>query len=256
MIKLENIYKEFKKLEVLKNINLEIQDGEVVSIIGPSGSGKSTLLRCINFLEIPTSGKITYNNDVLFYLDQNSTKKERSIAINNLEKKINLYREKVGMVFQNFNIFNSLTVLENITLALKEVKKLSAEEAEKIALALLEKIGLLSKANSKSTKLSGGEKQRLAIIRATALKPEYLLFDEPTSALDPEMVKEVLDLIKEIVREGMSAVIVTHEMRFAYEVSDKVIFMDKGEIVEIGTPEEIFNQPKSDRLKEFLEKIL
>ncbi|HHX00063.1 MAG TPA: amino acid ABC transporter ATP-binding protein [Acholeplasmataceae bacterium] len=256
MIKLENIYKEFKKLEVLKNINLEIQDGEVVSIIGPSGSGKSTLLRCINFLEIPTSGKITYNNDVLFYLDQNSTKKERSIAINNLEKEINLYREKVGMVFQNFNIFNNLTVLENITLALKEVKKLSAEEAEKIALALLEKIGLLSKANSKSTKLSGGEKQRLAIIRATALKPEYLLFDEPTSALDPEMVKEVLDLIKEIVSEGMSAVIVTHEMRFAYEVSDKVIFMDKGEIVEIGTPEEIFNQPKSDRLKEFLEKIL
>lgn len=256
MIKLENIYKEFKKLEVLKNINLEIQDGEVVSIIGPSGSGKSTLLRCINFLEIPTSGKITYNNDVLFYLDQNSTKKERSIAINNLEKEINLYREKVGMVFQNFNIFNNLTVLENITLALKEVKKLSAEEAEKIALALLEKIGLLSKANSKSTKLSGGEKQRLAIIRATALKPEYLLFDEPTSALDPEMVKEVLDLIKEIVSEGMSAVIVTHEMRFAYEVSDKVIFMDKGEIVEIGTPEEIFNQPKSNRLKEFLEKIL
>ena len=256
MIKLENIYKEFKKLEVLKNINLEIQDGEVVSIIGPSGSGKSTLLRCINFLEIPTSGKITYNNDVLFYLDQNSTKKERSIAINNLEKEINLYREKVGMVFQNFNIFNNLTVLENITLALKEVKKLSAEEAEKIALALLEKIGLLSKANSKSTKLSGGEKQRLAIIRATALKPEYLLFDEPTSALDPEMVKEVLDLIKEIVSEGMSAVIVTHEMRFAYEVSDKVIFMDKGEIVEIGTPEEIFNQPKSDRLKGFLEKIL
>lgn len=256
MIKIENLKKNFDKLEVLKGIDLEIGEKEVVSIIGPSGSGKSTLLRSINLLEIPTSGKISFEDEVIFEFNEGESKKKYNKLIKVLDKNINNYREKVGMVFQNFNIFNNLSVLENITLALTINKKLEIEEANKIALDLLEKIGLLDKANSKSSSLSGGQKQRLAIIRATAIKPDIMLFDEPTSALDPEMVKEVLELIKEVVLEGMSAVIVTHEMKFAYDISDRVIFMDEGKIIEVGTPDEIFNNPKSDRLKEFLSKIL
>lgn len=256
MIKLKNINKKFGTQEVLKNIDLELKENQVISIIGPSGSGKSTLLRCINLLEIPTSGKIIYKGEEIFSHEGITRKSEYETIANKLDKQLNNYREKVGMVFQHFNIFKNLSVLDNITLALIKNKNLSKEKAEAIALELLKKIGLEDKANSKSTKLSGGEKQRLAIIRATALKPECLLFDEPTSALDPEMVKEVLDLIKEIVKDGMSAIIVTHEMRFAYEISDLVIFMDKGEIVEVGTPDQIFNNPTSPRLKEFLDKVL
>lgn len=256
MIKVENLKKHYGKLEVLNGIDLEIGEKEVVSIIGPSGSGKSTLLRSINLLEIPTSGKISFDNEVIFEFNEGESKKKYNQLIKTIDKTINPYREKVGMVFQNFNIFNNLSVIENITLALMINKNLSKEEAEKIALALLEKIGLLDKAYSKSKSLSGGQKQRLAIIRATALKPDVMLFDEPTSALDPEMVKEVLDLIKQVVLEGMSAIIVTHEMKFAYDISDRIIFMDEGKVIEEGTPEEIFNNPKSDRLKEFLSKIL
>lgn len=245
MIKLERLKKSFDELNVLNGIDLKIASKEVVAIIGPSGSGKSTLLRSINLLEIPTSGVISYDNDIIF-----------DDGIKKTEKELNGYRENVGMVFQNFNIFNNLSVINNITLALKLNKKLSEEAAKKIALDLLKKIGLLDKANSKSTDLSGGQKQRLAIIRATALKPQVMLFDEPTSALDPEMVKEVLDLIKQVVNEGMSAIIVTHEMKFAKDISDRVIFMDEGKIIEEGTPEEIFDNPKSARLKDFLGKIL
>lgn len=245
MIKLERLKKSFDELNVLNGIDLKIASKEVVAIIGPSGSGKSTLLRSINLLEVPTSGVISYDNDIIF-----------DDGIKKTEKELNGYRENVGMVFQNFNIFNNLSVINNITLALKLNKKLSEEAAKKIALDLLKKIGLLDKANSKSTDLSGGQKQRLAIIRATALKPQVMLFDEPTSALDPEMVKEVLDLIKQVVNEGMSAIIVTHEMKFAKDISDRVIFMDEGKIIEEGTPEEIFDNPKSARLKDFLGKIL
>lgn len=245
MIKIEILRKSFDELDVLKGIDLNIGSKEVVAIIGPSGSGKSTLLRSINLLEVPTSGLISYDNDIIY-----------NDGIKKAEKELNAYREKVGMVFQNFNIFNNLSVIDNITLALKVNKKLSEEDAEKIALDLLKKIGLLDKAYSKSTDLSGGQKQRLAIIRATALTPQVMLFDEPTSALDPEMVKEVLELIKQVVNQGMSAIIVTHEMKFARDISDRVVFMDEGKIIEEGTPEEIFDNPKSLRLKDFLGKVL
>jgi polar amino acid transport system ATP-binding protein len=245
MIKIENLKKQFGKLNVLNGIDLEIGSKEVVSIIGPSGSGKSTLLRSINLLVEPSSGKISYDNNLIY---------DNKIVIS--EKELNAYREKVGMVFQNFNIFNNLSVIENITLALTINKNMSIEDANKLALNLLTKIGLADKAYAKSTSLSGGQKQRLAIIRATALQPNVMLFDEPTSALDPEMVKEVLDLIKEVVHQGMSAIIVTHEMKFAREVSDRVIFMDDGYIIEQGSPEAVFDNPQNPRLKEFLSKIL
>ncbi|MCK9470801.1 MAG: amino acid ABC transporter ATP-binding protein [Bacilli bacterium] len=245
MIKINDLRKSFENLEVLKGIDLETKQGEVVSIIGPSGSGKSTLLRSINLLEVPSSGKVSYKNNLIF---------DEKIILN--ENELNSYRQKVGMVFQNFNIFNNLSVIDNITLALTINKKISKEEANNIASDLLKKIGLFDKANSRASDLSGGQKQRLAIIRATALKPELMLFDEPTSALDPEMVKEVLDLIREIVQAGMSAIIVTHEMAFAKDISDRIIFMDEGKIIETGTPLEIFNNPVSPRLKEFLSKIL
>lgn len=245
MIKINDLRKSFENLEVLKGIDLETKQGEVVSIIGPSGSGKSTLLRSINLLEVPSSGKVSYKNNLIF---------DEKIILN--ENELNSYRQKVGMVFQNFNIFNNLSVIDNITLALTINKNISKEEANNIASDLLKKIGLFDKANSRASDLSGGQKQRLAIIRATALKPELMLFDEPTSALDPEMVKEVLDLIREIVQAGMSAIIVTHEMAFAKDISDRIIFMDEGKIIETGTPLEIFNNPVSPRLKEFLSKIL
>jgi polar amino acid transport system ATP-binding protein len=247
VIKIENLEKSYKDLRVLNGISEEIKLGEVVSIIGPSGSGKSTLLRCINLLEIPNSGTISFMDNVIYYTE---------IKEKDLDKTLDQYRQKIGMVFQNFNVFNNLTVLNNVTLAPIETKKYSKDVALKKAMILLEKFGLSAKANTYPITLSGGQKQRLAIVRALAMEPSVMLFDEPTSALDPEMVKEVLEVIKEIVKTGMTAVIVTHEMSFAKEISDRVIFMDEGRIVESGTPKEIFENPKNQRTKDFLNKVL
>lgn len=235
-----NLNKSFGKLEVLRNINITISKGEVVSIIGPSGSGKSTLLRCLNLLERPTSGQVYFKGEDL-------TKKDISLP---------KFRQKIGMVFQQFNIFSNLNVIENIVLAPILEKKLLREEAIKKAEELLERVGLISKRNEHPNKLSGGQKQRLAIIRALAMEPDVILFDEPTSALDPEMVKEVLDVIRSLVKSGMTIIIVTHEMAFAKEISDRVLFIDEGRILEEGTPTEIFNSPKDERTKEFLSKVL
>ena len=240
LIETVDLYKNFGDLEVLKGINEKIYQQEVVSIIGPSGSGKSTFIRCLNLLEKPTSGKVIFEG-----MDING-------------KKVNVYkyRQKIGMVFQHFNVFPHLTVLENITLAPTLEKKVSKEEANKEAMELLEMVGLQDKANEYPRKLSGGQKQRLAIVRALAMKPDVMLFDEPTSALDPEMVKEVLNVIKSLADNGMTCVIVTHEMGFAKEVSDRVLFMDEGIIQESGTPDEVFNHPKNPRTIEFLSKVL
>ena len=241
MIKVNNLTKNFEGNEVLKGINIEIADGEKIAIIGPSGCGKSTFLRCLNCLEDPTSGEILVDG----------------IDIADMNVDINKQRQKIGMVFQQFNLFNNKTVLENITLApltLKVYK--NKEEAEKVAYELLEAINLKDKANVYPAKLSGGQKQRIAIVRALAMNPKYLLFDEPTSALDPEMVKEVLELIKEVSKKNITMVIVTHEMGFAREIADRVVFMDSGLIAELGTPNDVFNNPKNDRLKEFLSKVL
>ncbi|MGB9679505.1 MAG: amino acid ABC transporter ATP-binding protein [Thermoanaerobacteraceae bacterium] len=240
MIRVEQVYKEFGDLKVLKGVNLNVKKGEVVVIIGPSGSGKSTLLRCINLLEAPTKGNI--------YID--------GIKINDKSVNINKIREKVGMVFQHFNLFPHLLAIDNITLAPIKVKKISKDYAKEIAIELLKKVGLEDKKYEYPIKLSGGQKQRLAIARALAMQPEVMLFDEPTSALDPEMVKEVLNVMKSLANEGMTMVVVTHEMGFAKEVGDRVIFMDEGMIIEEGTPEEIFNNTKSLRTKEFISKIL
>lgn len=247
MIKIKNLYKNFGNLEVLKDINLEIHEKEVVSIIGPSGSGKSTLLRCLNLLETPTKGKISFENEVVFCNDDNLK----------IEcKDLNEFRKNIGMVFQHFNIFPNMSVIDNITLAPINVKKISKEVARCEAEELLNKIGLIDKKDIFPTKLSGGQKQRLAIIRALAMSPKVMLFDEPTSALDPEMVKEVLELIKYVANLGMTVVIVTHEMRFAEEISDRVIFMDDGKIVEVNDPKSLFNAPIHPRTKEFLSKVL
>ncbi len=240
MIKIKDLKKSFGGLEVLKGINEEVKKGEVLVIIGPSGSGKSTLLRCMNLLEVPSGGSIVFK-------DKNITDKKINI---------NKVRENMGMVFQHFNLFPHKTVLENITLAPMNVKNMSKEEAEKIAFKLLKKIGLEDKAKSYPNKLSGGQKQRIAIARALAMEPEVMLFDEPTSALDPEMVGEVLNVMKELAAEGMTMVVVTHEMGFAKEVADRVIFMDEGMIVEEGKPEDIFTTPKNLRTKDFLGKVL
>lgn len=240
MINIRNLYKNFGKLEVLKNISTTIDKGEIVSIIGPSGSGKSTFLRCINKLEEPTSGHIFIDNMDL--MDKNTD--------------INKIRERVGMVFQHFNLFPHKTVLENLILSPIKVKQESEEEAKKYAEYLLEKVGLLDKANAYPSQLSGGQKQRIAIARALAMKPEVILFDEPTSALDPEMIKEVLDVMRELAKEGMTMVIVTHEMGFAKNVGNRVLFMDKGEIVEDSSPKEFFENPKNERVKDFLNKVL
>ncbi len=240
MIQVIDLNKKFGELHVLKDITETINDGEVVVVIGPSGSGKSTFLRCLNLLEEPTSGDIMLDG----------------ISIVSPNTDINKEREKMGMVFQQFNLFPHKTVMENITLAPIQVKGMNKEEAEKKAIQLLTRIGLVDKAYAYPNQLSGGQKQRIAIIRALAMDPEVMLFDEPTSALDPEMVGEVLEVMKELAREGMTMVVVTHEMGFAKEVGDRVIFMDEGVMLEQGTPVELFNNPKNPRTQDFLRKIL
>ena len=239
MIKLENVHKSFGKNEVLKGINLHIKQGQVVVIIGPSGSGKSTVLRTMNYLEEPTSGKVIVDG-----MDLSD------------KKKLNEVRAEVGMVFQNFNLFPHMTVMDNLTLAQTKVRKTSTDEAKKIGQALLDRVGLGDKANAYPDSLSGGQKQRVAIARALAMKPKVMLFDEPTSALDPEMVSEVLDVMKSLAEDGMTMVIVTHEMGFAKEVADRVLFVDGGLILEDDTPEKVFDTPTNDRTKLFLSKIL
>ena len=240
MIKVENLTKSFGELEVLKGINQEIKDGEVVVVIGPSGSGKSTFLRCLNLLESPTSGKIFVDNE----------------EITSKKIDINKVREDMGMVFQSFNLFNNLNILDNITLAPTLVKKMEKAKAEEKARELLARVGLPDKAEAFPKSLSGGQKQRIAIARALAMNPKVMLFDEPTSALDPEMVGEVLDIMKDLAKEGMTMVVVTHEMGFAREVGDRIIFMDGGYVVEEGSPEEIFGNPQNERTKDFLGKVL
>lgn len=239
MIKLENVHKSFGKNEVLKGIDLHIEKGQVVVIIGPSGSGKSTVLRTMNYLEEPTSGKVIV--DGMDLSDKSN---------------LNEVRAEVGMVFQNFNLFPHMTVMENLTLAQTKVRKTSSDEAKKIGQALLDRVGLGDKANAYPDSLSGGQKQRVAIARALAMKPKVMLFDEPTSALDPEMVREVLDVMKSLAEEGMTMVIVTHEMGFAKEVADRVLFVDGGLILEDDTPENVFDAPTNERTKLFLSKIL
>ena len=240
MINIENLSKNFGNLKVLKNISTTINKGEIISIIGPSGSGKSTFLRCINKLEEPTEGHI-YIDD-MDLMDKNTD--------------INKIRERVGMVFQHFNLFPHMTVLENLILSPTIVKKETKEEAEKYALYLLQKVGLSDKANSYPNQLSGGQKQRIAIARALAMKPEVILFDEPTSALDPEMIKEVLDVMRNLAKEGMTMLIVTHEMGFARNVGNRILFMDNGEIIEDCSPKDFFENPTNDRIKDFLNKVL
>ena len=239
MIVIENLHKAFGEVEVLKGVNLHIKPQEVVALIGPSGSGKSTLLRCMNYLEEPTSGKVTVAGTPL-----------------DGEANINKVREEVGMVFQRFNLFPHMTALENIMLAPLKVKKASKADAEKKARELLERVGLADKADNYPSQLSGGQQQRVAIARALAMEPKVMLFDEPTSALDPEMVGEVLDVMRSLAKDGMTMAIVTHEMGFAREVADRVLFIDGGGILEQGTPAEIFEHPQQERTKSFLSKVL
>lgn len=240
LIETVDLKKNFGDLKVLKGINQKIYPGEVVSIIGPSGGGKSTFLRCLNLLETPTEGKVYFEG---VELDPKSTD-------------LDTHRQKIGMVFQQFNVFPHLTVLNNITITPMLEKKVTKDAAEKEAMELLKQVGLEDKANEYPRKLSGGQKQRLAIVRAMAMHPDVMLFDEPTSALDPEMVKGVLEVIKNLAESGMTCVIVTHEMGFAREVSDRVLFIDGGVVAEEGTPEEVFSHPKNERTKEFLSQVL
>ena len=301
MIKINNIFKNFGKIKVLKGVSCDISLGEKVVIIGASGSGKSTLLRCMNLLEIPTYGEVwledklltpvdpylhkdiimafnTYRNlintglseseaitkikneDLLNEKFQSREGKEYTKLIKQFSKEnmldINIARSRMGMCFQNFNLFNNFTILQNLTFSPVKLKLLTKEEAYDKAINLLERIGLKDKINAYPNQLSGGQKQRIAIIRALMLNPQVMLFDEPTSALDPEMVKEVLSLMTELAQEGMTMVVVTHEMGFAREIADKVIFMDEGVVAEVGTPDQIFNNPQTERLKEFLSKVL
>ena len=239
-IHVEGLKKSFGKLNILKGISIDIHEGEVVCVIGPSGSGKSTFLRCLNKLEIANSGNIIVNG----------------IDINDRKTDINKVRENIGMVFQHFNLFPLMTVLQNITLAPVKLKKQTKEEAEKNALQLLRRVGLEDKAHAYPGQLSGGQKQRVAIARSLAMNPSIMLFDEPTSALDPEMVGEVLQVMKELAKEGMTMVVVTHEIGFAREVASRVIFMDDGNIIEEGSPDEVLKNPKQERTKSFLEKVL
>jgi ABC-type polar amino acid transport system ATPase subunit len=240
IIEVKDLKKSFGTLQVLKGINTEVQKGEVVVVIGPSGSGKSTFLRCLNLLETPTAGSI--------YVD--------GAEITDPKCDINLHRKKMGMVFQHFNLFNNMTILRNMTLAPMTLLKKSKEDAEARALALLRRVGLEDKANAYPSQLSGGQKQRIAIVRALCMDPEVMLFDEPTSALDPEMVGEVLDVMKELAQDGMTMVVVTHEMGFAREVGSRVLFMDEGVIMEENEPHEFFANPKCERLQSFLAKVL
>ncbi|MFJ7738229.1 amino acid ABC transporter ATP-binding protein [Lysinibacillus sp. NPDC097287] len=240
MIKIENLHKYFGKLEVLKGIDYEIHEKQVVCVIGPSGSGKSTFLRCINMLEEVTDGAIYIEN----------------VKINDPKTNINAIRSEVGMVFQQFNLFPHMTVIDNITMAPMQIRNMKRADAEILGHELLKKVGLDSKAYNYPEQLSGGQQQRVAIARALAMKPKAILFDEPTSALDPEMVKEVLDVMKNLASEGMTMIVVTHEMGFAREVGDRVVFMDGGFIVEEGTPDELFGNPHNERTKAFLGKIL
>ena len=240
MIDVKHLCKSFDDHSVLKDISEHIHPGEKVVIIGPSGSGKSTFLRCLNLLENPTEGVITFNG----------------VELTNPKTDINAIRREMGMVFQHFNLFPNMTIRKNITLAPVRTGLMNQEEADKTALALLRRVGLEDKADAYPNQVSGGQKQRIAIVRALAMKPKVLLFDEPTSALDPEMVGEVLEVMKELANEGMTMVVVTHEMGFAREVATRVLFMDEGRIVEQGTPEEIFGNPQCERLKTFLAKVL
>ena len=290
LLRVNNLHKKFGNLQVLQGVSIDINKGDVVAVIGPSGCGKSTFLRCLNLLETPSSGEIIIDNEYVFkkqrvYLkrqikellalkkqgtfDKNAEqryeeikaqydamKAEEKLIDKAAEKNINLHRQKIGMVFQQFNLFPHLTVLKNITLAPMKLKKVPKEIAEEKAMKLLKKIGLEDKANAYPSTLSGGQKQRIAIIRALAMNPKVMLFDEPTSALDPEMVGEVLDLIKELADEGMTMVIVTHEMGFAREVADRVLFMDGGVIAEDAHPGKLFSDPQNPRTKEFLSKVL
>ena len=240
MITVSNLCKSFGGLEVLKGVNVKIDKGDVICVIGPSGSGKSTFLRCLNLLETPTSGSILFEGDEL------------------TDKKIDLnrHRQKMGMVFQQFNLFPHMTVLDNLTCAPIMLKKTPKAEAEKKAMELLARVGLADRADAWPNQLSGGQKQRVAIVRALCMEPDVMLFDEPTSALDPEMVGEVLDVMKELAKSGMTMVVVTHEMGFAREVASRVLFLDDGVIAEEGTPDEIFGAPKGERLQSFLAKVL
>lgn len=240
MIQISNLHKSFKENKVLKGIDQNIEKGEVVVVIGPSGSGKSTFLRCLNLLEVPTDGDIVFEG----------------INITDKKTDINKIREKMGMVFQQFNLFPHKTVLENLTISPIMVKKMKEEDAKKKAYNLLEKVGLVDKADAYPASLSGGQKQRIAIARALCMEPDVMLFDEPTSALDPEMVGEVLSVMKDLAKEGMTMVVVTHEMGFAREVGDRILFMDDGKIVEEGSPQEIFSNPTHPRTIDFLSKII
>ena len=240
LIKVENLVKHFGEVRVLEGISTEIKKGEVICIIGPSGSGKSTFLRTLNLLEEPTDGHIYFEGTDI-------TQKNTDI---------NVHRQKMGMVFQQFNLFPHMTVLKNMTLAPIKLLKMSKADAEKRAMELLNRVGLSEKANTYPSQLSGGQKQRVAIVRALCMQPDVMLFDEPTSALDPEMVGEVLDVMKKLAEDGMTMVVVTHEMGFAKEVADRVLFIDEGIIMEEGSPDELFSNPKSPRLKDFLSKVL
>ncbi len=240
MISVKNLKKSFQGTEVLKGINVEIDKGDVICVIGPSGSGKSTFLRCLNLLEQPSDGHIIFEGDDLM----------------NKKVDLNAHRQKMGMVFQQFNLFPHMTIMDNLTCAPVMLKKATKAEAEKKAKELLSRVGLADRAGSYPNQLSGGQKQRVAIVRALCMEPDVMLFDEPTSALDPEMVGEVLDVMKELAKDGMTMVVVTHEMGFAREVSNRVIFLDDGVIAEEGTPDQIFGNPQSERLKSFLAKVL
>lgn len=240
MIKTVDIHKYFGQLHVLKGVSETVEKGEVLSVIGPSGGGKSTFLRCLNMLEIPEKGQIFFEG----------------VDLSQKGVNIEIHRQKIGMVFQQFNVFPHMSVKENITLAPVLLKKKTKQEADEMACALLDKVGILDKADEHPNRLSGGQKQRLAIVRALAMEPDVMLFDEPTSALDPEMVGEVLNVIKDLVKSGMTSVIVTHEMGFAKEISNRVLFMADGVIVEKGTPEELFNHPSNPRTQDFLSKVL
>lgn len=242
IIQAEKVQKYFNggAIKALDGVSAQIQKGEVVVVIGPSGSGKSTFLRCLNLLELPTGGKIFF----------------KGADITNPKADINLYRQKMGMVFQHFNLFPHMTILKNMTLAPTQLLKKSREAAEAQAMTLLERVGLADRASAYPSQLSGGQKQRIAIVRALCMDPEVMLFDEPTSALDPEMVGEVLDVMKELAQDGMTMVVVTHEMGFAREVADRVVFMDDGYIVEEGTPDEVFGNPREERTRSFLDKVL